>query len=63
MLRAFGRFVESLNGRYITAADVGSQPEDLDFIYQETDYVVGISESYGSSGNPSPVTALVFTEL
>ena len=57
MLRAFGRYVESLNGRYITAADVGSGPADLDIIYQETDYVVGISESYGSSGNPSPVTA------
>jgi leucine dehydrogenase len=57
LLRAFGRYVESLNGRYITAADVGSNPKDLDFIYQETDYVVGISESYGSSGDPSPVTA------
>lgn len=57
LLRAFGRYVESLNGRYITAADVGSGPEDLDIIYQETDYVVGISESYGSSGDPSPVTA------
>lgn len=58
LLRAYGRYVESLNGRYITAADVGSQPEDLDIVYQETDYVVGISESYGSSGNPSPVTAM-----
>lgn len=57
LLRAFGRYVESLNGRYITAADVGSEPKDLDIIYQETDYVVGISESYGSSGDPSPVTA------
>ncbi|NLV77482.1 MAG: Glu/Leu/Phe/Val dehydrogenase [Tissierellia bacterium] len=57
LLRAFGRYVESLNGRYITAADVGSGPEDLDIIYQETDYVVGISESHGSSGDPSPVTA------
>lgn len=57
LLRAFGRYVESLNGRYITAADVGTGPQDLDIIYQETDYVVGISESYGSSGDPSPVTA------
>lgn len=58
MFRAFGRYVESLNGRYITAADVGTNPEILDIVYQETDYVVGISESYGSSGDPSPVTAM-----
>lgn len=57
LFRAFGRFVESLNGRYITAEDVGTKTEDLDIVYQETNYVVGISESYGSSGNPSPVTA------
>ncbi len=57
MLRAFGRYVESLNGRYITAADVGSGPADLDIVYQETDYVAGISESYGSSGDPSPITS------
>lgn len=56
LFRAFGRYVESLDGRYITAADMGIQTEDLDLIYQETDYVVGISESYGSSGNPGPVT-------
>ena len=57
LMRAYGRFVEGLAGRYITAADVGSGPEDLDYVFQETDYVTGISESYGSSGNPSPYTA------
>lgn len=57
MFRAFGRFVQGLNGRYITAEDVGTTEEDMNLIHEETDYVTGISESYGSSGNPSPATA------
>lgn len=57
LFRAFGRYVQSLNGRYITAEDVGTTVEDMDLIYQETNYVTGISPAYGSSGNPSPVTA------
>ncbi|MFC5540291.1 MAG: Glu/Leu/Phe/Val dehydrogenase dimerization domain-containing protein [Bacilli bacterium] len=57
MFRALGRFIQSLNGRYITAEDVGTTVEDMDLIYEETDYVTGISPTYGSSGNPSPVTA------
>lgn len=57
MLRAYGRFVQSLNGRYITAEDVGTTEEDMDTIYEETDYVTGLSPAFGSSGNPSPVTA------
>ncbi|KAA9004693.1 Glu/Leu/Phe/Val dehydrogenase [Paenibacillus spiritus] len=57
MFRAFGRFVQGLNGRYITAEDVGTTVEDMDLIYQETDFVTGTSPSYGSSGNPSPATA------
>lgn len=57
MFRALGRFIQSLNGRYITAEDVGTTVEDMDIIYEETDYVTGISPAYGSSGNPSPVTA------
>lgn len=57
LLRAFGRFVQSLNGRYITAEDVGTSVEDMDIIYQETDYVTGVSPAFDSSGNPSPVTA------
>ncbi|MCM3111490.1 branched-chain amino acid dehydrogenase [Lederbergia lenta] len=57
MFRAFGRFVQGLNGRYITAEDVGTTVEDMDLIHLETDFVTGISPAFGSSGNPSPVTA------
>ncbi|ADU29994.1 branched-chain amino acid dehydrogenase [Evansella cellulosilytica] len=57
MFRAFGRYIQGLNGRYITAEDVGTSVEDMDIVYQETDYVTGISPAFGSSGNPSPVTA------
>lgn len=56
--RALGRYVNSLGGRYITAEDVNTTVQDMDFIYQETPYVCGISESYGSGGDPSPKTAL-----
>src|SRR5690606_1814929 len=57
MLRVFGRYVEGLNGRYITAEDVGTTEEDMDVINIETDYVTGVSRASGSSGNPSPITA------
>lgn len=57
MFRAFGRYIQSLNGRYITAEDVGTTVEDMDTIHEETDFVTGISTAFGSSGNPSPVTA------
>ncbi|MBE3553725.1 MAG: Glu/Leu/Phe/Val dehydrogenase [Thermicanus sp.] len=57
LFRAFGRCVQSLNGRYITAEDVGTTVADMDIIHEETDYVTGISPAFGSSGNPSPVTA------
>lgn len=57
MFRAFGRFVQGLNGRYITAEDVGTTVADMDLIREETDFVTGVSPAFGSSGNPSPVTA------
>ncbi|UAL45993.1 branched-chain amino acid dehydrogenase [Sutcliffiella horikoshii] len=57
MFRAFGRYIQGLNGRYITAEDVGTTVADMDLIYEETDYVTGVSPAFGSSGNPSPVTA------
>ncbi|MUK87184.1 leucine dehydrogenase [Ornithinibacillus sp. L9] len=57
MFRAFGRYIQGLNGRYITAEDVGTTVEDMDTIHMETDFVTGISPEFGSSGNPSPVTA------
>lgn len=57
MFRALGRFIQGLNGRYITAEDVGTNVADMDLIHEETNYVTGISPAFGSSGNPSPVTA------
>lgn len=57
LFRAFGRFIQGLNGRYITAEDVGTTEEDMDTIYQETNFVTGVSPAFGSGGNPSPVTA------
>lgn len=57
MFRAFGRYIEGLNGRYITAEDVGTTEEDMDLIHLETEYVAGTSGGAGASGNPSPVTA------
>ena len=57
LFRAFGRFVQSLNGRYITAEDVGTTVQDMDWVHLETDFVTGVSSSYGASGDPSPMTA------
>lgn len=57
LFRAFGRYIQGLNGRYITAEDVGTTVADMDIIYEETNFVTGISPEFGSSGNPSPVTA------
>lgn len=56
LFRAFGRFVHSLGGRYITAEDVGTCVEDMDYIRTETPHVAGLATA-GSSGDPSPVTA------
>lgn len=57
LFRSFGRYVDGLAGRYITAEDVGMEVQDMEWIYSETKYVTGIPESLGGSGNPSPVTA------
>jgi len=57
LFRSFGRYIQGLNGRYITAEDVGTTVQDMDYIHLETDFVTGISPAFGSSGNPSPVTA------
>ncbi len=56
--RSFGRFIEGLGGRYITAEDVNTSVKDMEHVKKETDYVTGISRSLGGSGDPSPVTAL-----
>jgi len=63
-LRAFGRFVEHLNGLYITAEDVGTTPKDMSTIYEETRHVVGRETKEGGSGDPSILTSFgVFTGI
>jgi leucine dehydrogenase len=57
MFRRFGQFVESLNGRYITAEDVGMSTTEMVNIQKETTNVAGLPEEMGGSGDPSPVTA------
>lgn len=57
LMRRFGRFIENLNGSFITAEDVGTNPRDMEYIRMETKHVTGIPESIGGSGDPSPVTA------
>ncbi|AFM42218.1 glutamate dehydrogenase/leucine dehydrogenase [Desulfosporosinus acidiphilus SJ4] len=56
LFRAFGRYVQSLNGRYITAEDVGTTVRDMDWVHLESNFVTGVSSS-GASGDPSPMTA------
>jgi valine dehydrogenase (NAD+) len=58
LIRTYGRFVHSLNGRYRTAEDVGTTQADMDLIRRETPYVTGTSLRFGGSGDPSPATAL-----
>ena len=58
LLRSFGNFVESLNGKYITAEDVGMSVHDMEFIRMETNHVTGIKRAMGGSGDPSILTAL-----
>ena len=58
LFRSFGRFVDGLAGRYITAEDVGTSVSDMEWVRHETKYVTGISRALGGSGDPSPVTAL-----
>ncbi len=57
LFRAFGQFVNSLNGKYITAEDVGTSVQDMEHIYMETPWVTGIPKDFGGSGDPSPYTA------
>lgn len=58
LFRSYGRFIQGLAGRYITAEDVGTSVQDMEWVRMETDHVVGISRALGGSGDPSPVTAL-----
>ena len=57
LFRSFGRFVNSLNGRYITAEDVGIDVNDMEHVYRETEFVTGVHQVHGGSGDPSPFTA------
>jgi valine dehydrogenase (NAD+) len=57
LLRAYGRFVQSLNGRYRTACDVGTFSEDMDVIARECDYVTGRTTAHGGAGDSSVLTA------
>ena len=57
LFRAFGQFVNSLNGRYITAEDVGTSVKDMEHVLMETPWVTGTSSNLGGSGDPSPFTA------
>lgn len=57
LMRKFGRFVENLGGKYVTAEDVGTTTRDMEYVAMETDHVVGLPEIRGGGGDPSPVTA------
>ena len=57
LLRAYGRFVQALGGRYYTACDVGTYVQDMDVVARETRYVTGRSEAHGGAGDSSVLTA------
>lgn len=58
LIVAYGRFVDSLGGAYLTAEDVGTTQADMDLIRSVTPHVTGVSPALGGSGDPSPATAL-----
>jgi valine dehydrogenase (NAD+) len=57
LLRAYGRFVQSLNGRYITACDIGTYSEDMDVVARECSFVTGRTVPNGGAGDSSVLTA------
>jgi leucine dehydrogenase len=58
LLRKFGRFIKNLNGEFITAEDVGTNPRDMAYIRMETQHVTGLPETMGGSGDPTPIAAM-----
>ncbi|NQD65241.1 Glu/Leu/Phe/Val dehydrogenase, partial [Bacillus haikouensis] len=58
LFRTFGQFVESLNGRFYTGTDMGTEPEDFVYALKETNCIVGVDEVYGGSGDSSIPTAM-----
>ncbi|GAA3659083.1 Glu/Leu/Phe/Val dehydrogenase dimerization domain-containing protein [Microbacterium marinilacus] len=64
LLRAYGRFVDGLGGRYVTAADLGTNSDDLDIVGEETTHITGRTAAAGGAGDSGPATALgVFSAL
>lgn len=57
LMRSFGRFIQNLNGEFITAEDLGTTTRDMEYIRMETKFVTGLPESMGGVGNPAPFTA------
>jgi leucine dehydrogenase len=57
LFRAFGRFVDKMNGVFYTAEDVGTDTSDMDHVRKETRFVTGVSREHGGAGDPSPITA------
>ncbi|WP_017931034.1 Leu/Phe/Val dehydrogenase [Robiginitomaculum antarcticum] len=57
LFTAFGKFIDQLGGRYITAEDVGVSPADMEIIHAQTPYVAGLNSGEAASGDPSPITA------
>ena len=58
LMRAWGRFVDTLGGRYLTTTDVGTTGRDLEAVRQETEHVVGLDVTLGGSGDTSIMTGL-----
>lgn len=58
LFEAFGRFIDGLSGRYLTAEDSGTSPADMNVIRGVTKHVLGASPEHGGAGDPSPFTAL-----
>jgi valine dehydrogenase (NAD+) len=58
LLRAYGRFVQSLGGRYVTACDIGTYSEDMDIVARECRYVTGRTVPHGGAGDSSVLTAI-----
>jgi leucine dehydrogenase len=57
MFTEYGKFVDRLNGQYVTCEDSGTTVGDMDVIHEQTDHVLGYASEEGGSGDPSPVTA------
>lgn len=58
LFRSFGRAVDSLQGTYYTAEDVGIDVADMEIVREETEFVAGLDKGASASGDPSPVTAM-----